>query len=98
MAGPKGRQTVCKGVFVVANDKGLHTRPSAELVRCTSSFRAHVNLTYQKTTVNGKSMLGVLMLAAARGAKIRIEAEGVDAEEAVQSLIELAGNKFKIGY
>jgi phosphocarrier protein len=87
-----------KDAFVVLNEKGLHTRPSTELVKCASSFRSQVTLFYQDLVVNAKSLLGILMLAAARGAKIRVEAEGDDAEQAVQTLLVLARNKFNIKY
>lgn len=87
-----------KGKFIVSNDRGLHTRPSTELVKCASSFKAQVFLTYQKHAVNAKSLLGILMLAASKGAKIGIEAEGEDAEEAVKSIIHLAENNFYIKY
>lgn len=94
---PVKKYTV-KGKFVVSNDRGLHTRPSTELVRCASSFKSNVCLTYQKHSVNAKSLLGILMLAATKGAKIGIEAEGEDAAEAVQSIIDLAKNNFYINY
>ncbi len=87
-----------KSSFVIINEKGLHTRPSTELVKCASSFKAQVTLVYQNFTVNGKSLLGILMLAAARGAKITIEAVGDDAEEAVATILKLAKNKFNIHY
>ena len=87
-----------KGVFVVMNEKGLHTRPSTELVKCASSFKSQVTLSTPDLTVNAKSLLGILMLAASRGAKIVVEAVGDDAEEAVKSLQELAKNKFHIKY
>lgn len=86
------------GVFIVRNDRGLHTRPSTEIVKCAANFKSEVTLTYQKSEANAKSLLGILMLAASKGAKIGIKAEGVDAEEAVQSLINLADNKFNIQY
>lgn len=86
------------GFFVVKNDRGLHTRPCTELVKCASSFQADVSLCYQKHTVNAKSILGILMLAAAKGAKIKIQAEGNDAEEAIQSIILLAQHNFYIKY
>lgn len=87
-----------KGMFVVKNDRGLHTRPATEIVKCATGFKADVFLTYQKNRINAKSLLGILILAASRGAKIQIEAEGEDAEEAVLSLITLATNKFNIKY
>jgi len=87
-----------KDVFVVVNEKGLHTRPSTELVKCASTFKSQVMLTYQNYTVNAKSLLGILMLAASRGAKIHVNAEGEDAEEAVKTILALARNKFNINY
>ena len=87
-----------KDTFIVINEKGLHTRPSTELVKCASAFKANMTLTYQDLSVNAKSLLGILMLAASRGAKIRIEAEGEDAEKAIRSILELAQNKFNIKY
>ena len=84
--------------FIVINEKGLHTRPSTELVKCASAFKSRVSLHFQDLSVNAKSLLGILMLAAARGSKITIEAVGEDSEEAVKSIIELANNKFHIKY
>lgn len=84
--------------FTVVNEKGLHTRPSTELVKCATSFKAQVTLIYQNYTVNAKSLLGILMLAASRGAKIKVEATGEDAELAVKSILTLARNKFNIKY
>jgi phosphocarrier protein len=87
-----------KDFFVVVNEKGLHTRPSTELVKCAATFKSQVMLIYQNYTVNAKSLLGILMLAASRGAKIQVIAEGEDAEEAVKSILNLARNKFNIKY
>ena len=87
-----------KDTFTVMNEKGLHTRPSTELVRCAATFKAQVTLIYHDMAVSAKSLLGILMLAAARGAKIKIEAEGDDAEAAVKSIQNLARNKFNIKY
>ena len=87
-----------KATLVIQNDKGLHTRPSTELVKCTTQFKSQIHLTYHGITVNAKSLLGILMLAAGKGSKIRVEASGSDAEEAVAALLELASIKFKICY
>lgn len=92
------KKPVVKGKFVVSNDRGLHTRPSTELVKCASSFKSKVHLFYQKQSVNAKSLLGILMLAATKGAKIGIEAEGEDAEQAIESIVNLAKNNFYIKY
>jgi phosphocarrier protein HPr len=87
-----------RGFFIVVNDKGLHTRPSTELVKCATSFKSQVHLIYQDLVVNAKSLLGILTLAAARGSRIEIEATGDDAQKAVEKIIELARNKFYIHY
>ncbi len=87
-----------KGSFIVINDKGLHTRPSTELVKCATSFKAEVQLMYQEFVVNAKSLLGILTLAATRGSCIQIQAQGEDAVMAVKTIIELAENKFHIHY
>lgn len=92
------KKQMIKSKFAIANDRGLHTRPSTELVKCANSFKSKIYLTYQKQTINAKSLLGILMLAAPKGAKITIEAEGEDAEEAIQSIAALAKNKFYINY
>ena len=91
-------QDKVRDYFVVINDRGLHTRPSTELVKCAASFKAQVTLTYQDLHVNAKSLLGILMLAATRGAKIYIEAVGEDAALAVKTILDLARNKFNIRY
>ena len=80
------------------NDKGLHTRPSTELVKCAAHFNAQIQLSYRGYVVNAKSLLGILMLAAERGAKIGIEAIGEDAEKAVRAILTLSQNKFNIRY
>lgn len=87
-----------KAVFVVLNDKGLHARPSTELVKCAARFHAEIQLSYRDYVVNAKSVLGILMLAAERGAKISVEATGIDAQEAVDAILELASNRFNIKY
>jgi phosphocarrier protein HPr len=87
-----------KGNFVVLNDKGLHTRPSTELVKCASGFNAQIHLSYRNYVVNAKSLLGILMLAAEKGSKISIEAVGDDAEEAILALQKLAQRRFNINY
>ena len=87
-----------KATFVVLNDKGLHTRPAAELVKCVAHFDCQIHLSYRNYIVNAKSILGILMLAAGRGAKICIEAIGNDAEVAVAAIVKLAKNRFHIKY
>lgn len=92
------QQKRSRAIFTIINDKGLHTRPSAELVKCSSSFNSHISLHYKNFVVNAKSLLGILMLAAEKGAKIVIEAVGDDAEKAVRAILKLSKNKFNIKY
>lgn len=94
----KTQENQAKGKFKVKNDKGLHSIPSTEIVKCATSFKSKVYLTYQKQSVNAKSLLSILMLAATKGAHIAVEATGEDAEEAVTSIINLANNKFYLSY
>lgn len=84
--------------FIVLNDKGLHTRPSTELVKMAAHYQCDIKLVHNKVEVNAKSLLGILMLAASKGAKINVEAEGEDAEEAVAGILQLARNRFNISY
>ena len=87
-----------KGSFVVENDKGLHTRPSTEIVKCASRFTSEIHLCYREFVVNAKSILGILMMAAARGGRVTVEAVGEDAEEALQALLDLASRRFNMVY
>lgn len=89
---------VVKGYFIVINDKGLHTRPSTELVKCAATFKSEVNLIYHNLVVNAKSLLGILTLGAPRGSCIKVTAEGEDARQAIETIIQLAQNKFYINY
>lgn len=92
------QREVVRGGFVVLNDRGLHTRPSTELVRLASRFRSQITLIHKKLRVNAKSILGILMLGASKGSRIRIEAIGQDAQKAIDSLAELAEKGFHINY
>lgn len=87
-----------KGVLTINNDRGLHSRPSTELVKCALQFKSEIKLYYQANLVDGKSLLEILMLAAGKGSKIEIEATGIDAEEAVAAIIQLAANNFNTKY
>ena len=86
------------GVFVVLNEKGLHTRPSTELVKLVANYHSQIHLSYRNYVVNAKSLLGILMLAAERGARIAVDAVGEDAEEAVKAILKLAKSRFHIKY
>ena len=78
----------------IVNQEGLHARPAARIVRLASTFAAEVELSKDGMDVNGKSIMGVMMLAAECGSEITIRANGPDAEQAVQALVELVASGF----
>ena len=80
--------------MLVANRLGLHARPAAEFVKLSSRFDSEITLEKEGLTVNGKSILGVMMLAAEFGARLRIRARGDDAVQAVEELSGLVSTGF----
>lgn len=79
---------------VVKNKLGLHARPSALFVRNASKFKSDITLIKDGVEVNGKSIMGLMMLAAEMGSKITIRADGEDEEKALDALVTLFENKF----
>jgi phosphocarrier protein HPr len=78
----------------VANKNGLHARPAAEIVKLASRFESEVTLGKDALEVNGKSIMGVMMLAAEFGSSVLLKAEGPDADAAVDALANLITGKF----
>ena len=78
----------------IVNLEGLHARPAARIVRLANSFASEIELAKDGLEVNGKSIMGVMMLAAECGSSILIRADGPDAEQAVQALAELVATGF----
>lgn len=78
----------------IINKLGLHARAAAQFVQTASSFQSHIEVEKGHRRVNAKSIMGVMMLAAAKGSEITIYAEGSDAEESLQTLQELVNNRF----
>ena len=81
----------------IVNKLGLHARASAKLTQLASSFASDVWLERNGRKVNAKSIMGVMMLAAARGATISVETEGSDADQALQAILALIADKFGEG-
>ncbi|MHB1125191.1 MAG: HPr family phosphocarrier protein [Ramlibacter sp.] len=81
----------------ISNKLGLHARASAKLTKLAGSFPCQVWISRGERRVNGKSIMGVMMLAAGMGSEITIEAEGERAEEAVAALVALVEDKFGEG-
>ena len=80
--------------LVVANKVGIHARPAASLVKVASRFESEIFLEKDGERINGKSIMGLLMLAAGPGCKLRLEVTGFDAEQATKEIEELFENKF----
>jgi phosphocarrier protein HPr len=80
--------------FDILNRLGLHARAAAQLVRLANGFASEIHVVKDGVEINGKSIMGVLMLAAPKDAKILIRAIGLDAEEAVAAIGELIARKF----
>ena len=74
---------------ILKNSRGLHARPAAMLVSAAKAFKSDITFSKDNDTVNAKSIMGVLMLAAPSGTPIHIRANGEDAEQAVNTLYEL---------
>ncbi|PIU56018.1 MAG: HPr family phosphocarrier protein [Deltaproteobacteria bacterium CG07_land_8_20_14_0_80_38_7] len=82
------------GIFLIKNQLGLHARAAASFVKIANRYSSEIIVSKEKVKVNGKSIMGVLMLAAAKGSSINIEVIGDDASEALEALANLIDNKF----
>ncbi len=80
--------------LAIINSRGLHARAAAKFVNCAERFEAEIFVTRQGVEVPGRSIMGLMMLAAAPGTEIEVRASGADAAEAVAALAELTENKF----
>ena len=80
--------------FTIRNKLGLHARPSAQLTQAASRFGAEIHISRGARRVNAKSIMGVMMLAAGQGSTVTVEAEGEDAEQAVQAIGQLINDGF----
>ncbi len=81
----------------IVNKLGLHARASAKLTQLASGFQSEIWLTRNGRRVNAKSIMGVMMLAAGKGATIGIETDGDDADAALQAIVQLIVDKFGEG-
>jgi phosphocarrier protein len=79
----------------IVNRLGLHARAAAKLVHLAGRFRSDVKLLKDGETVDGKSILGLLMLAAAQGEQLRLRTDGPDEEEAMTALADLIARRFE---
>ncbi len=84
---------VCE--LTIPNDDGLHARPAAKFVKLASRFACEIWVEKDDEEINGKSIMGLMMLAAAQGSVIRVSAEGADAEQALQQISALVNSGFE---
>ena len=87
-------EVIAEREFDILNRLGLHARAAAQLVRLANEFDSEIRVAKDGMEVNGKSIMGVLMLAAPKDTKILVSACGTDAEEAVAAIGELIAGKF----
>lgn len=78
----------------IINKLGMHARAAAKFVKLASTFKSKIELERKKQRVNGKSIMGVMMLAASKGMQVTIHAEGNDAKESINQLEQLINNRF----
>lgn len=81
----------------IVNKAGLHARPAAEIVKLAAKYAAEITVVREDLEVNGKSIMGVMMLAAECGSTLQLKAEGPDAAEALDALERLIESKFGEG-
>ena len=78
----------------IINKLGMHARAAAKFVNLASTFDSEIEIEKSSRRVNGKSIMGVMMLAAAKGSQVTIHADGADAEQALADLEALIDNRF----
>ncbi len=81
--------------ITIINKLGLHARAAAKFVSCASSFAASIQVGQDGSLVDGKSIMSIMMLAAAKGAVLELEIQGEDEQDALTALIELIENRFE---
>lgn len=89
-----GKENSVTKEMTVTNQLGIHARPASMFVKAASRYRSDVFVEKDGETVNGKSIMGMMMLAAGPGCKIRVRAEGNDAAQALVELESLLRRKF----
>ena len=82
--------------LTIPNEEGLHARPAAKFVKLANQFSSDIWVEKDDEEINGKSIMGLMMLAAAKGYVIRVSAEGEDAETALERISELVNSGFEV--
>ena len=89
-----GTYTTFERTIEIMNKLGLHARPAAQLVQTAKKFASKITLVKDGQEVDGKSIMGVMMLAAGKGSTVTIRTFGEDAEQALEVLVELINTRF----
>jgi len=84
---------ICENLLVL-NKLGMHARASAKFVQLASQYTCEITLERNNQSVNGKSIMGIMMLAASKGTELRICADGIDETDAISSLTDLVNDRF----
>jgi len=85
--------SISKNIEII-NKLGLHARAAAQFVQLAANYSSHIEIEKDGRRVNGKSIMGVMMLAAGKGSEVTLYAEGEDAEESINGLEALIKNRF----
>ena len=85
---------VLEKYLTISNQKGLHARAAAAFVKCVAEFDADITVEKEGKTVDGSSILSLMMLAAAKGCQIKVTATGNDAKDAISAISNLVTSRF----
>ncbi len=85
---------VIEAEVMIRNRLGLHARPAAAFVKITNRYQSEITVSKKDLQVNGKSIMGVMMLGAAQGSRIHLRAQGEDAKALIEELIDLVNREF----
>jgi phosphocarrier protein len=85
---------ILRAKAIIQNKRGLHARASAKIVEASARFQSEINVMKDGSAVNGRSIMGLMMLAASIGSEIEITTEGPDAQEALTAMLALVDAKF----
>jgi phosphocarrier protein HPr len=92
--GPDAKTQKIEKEITIVNRLGMHARPAAHFVKVASLFRSDIWVKKENEDVNGKSIMGLMMLAAGQGSKLQVRCEGPDAEQAMKEIEELIAAHF----
>jgi len=94
MNGPDGSGSALRETMTICNEKGLHARAAAKFVNCVGGFSADITVEKGGMAVGGDSIMGLMLLAAAKGCQIDVPAVGEDAGDAIEALRTLVDGRF----